>query len=129
MCGIAGVQFVSSDRARLQDLIGGMTRRLAHRGLMARNLAGRAKRNRAGAQATRDHRSLSCGAPADDAALRRCAVTYNGELYNYQELRRDLSSVRFLLSDTEVLLECISAGTTLPCGVSTGCSPSAQGTA
>src|SRR4051812_46692359 len=40
------------------------------------------------------------------AATADAWIVYNGEIYNYQELRRSLSSVRFATrSDTEVLLE------------------------
>lgn len=111
MCGIAGVRTLSSDRARLQDLIGRMTRRLAHRGPDGEGIWLDGPNGIA-----LGHRRLAIidlSAAGRQPMMSRCGryvVTYNGELYNYQELRRDLPVGQVSSSsDTEVLLECISA--------------------
>jgi asparagine synthase (glutamine-hydrolysing) len=110
MCGIAGIRTISGDRARLQDLIGGMTRRLAHRGPDGEEVwldgpngiaLGHTRLAIIDLSAAgRQPRTSRCG---------RYVITYNGELYNYQELRHDLPAGQVSSSsDTEVLLECIS---------------------
>ena len=110
MCGIAGVRTVSSDRARLQDLVGGMTQRLAHRGPDGEGIW-LDEPNGIALGHTR-LAIIDLSAAGRQPMMSRCGryvVTYNGELYNYQELRRDLPAGQVSSSsDTEVLLECIS---------------------
>ena len=134
MCGIAGV--VSGDAAAL-GAIGAMTRALRHRGpddegyLLADSRAGRAQPFR-GADSVEGvtHPPLPAAAPpGSDVALghRRLAIldltvaghgpmssadgslwiTYNGEVYNYVELREELAARGHTFrtgTDTEVLL-------------------------
>ena len=111
MCGIAGVWTGRADQNALRELIGGMTRRLAHRGpdsdgvwLDAVNGIALGHRRLAiidPSPAGRQPMTSRCG---------RYVITYNGEIYNYQELRRDLpAGVTSSSSDTEVLLDCLSA--------------------
>jgi asparagine synthase (glutamine-hydrolysing) len=110
MCGIAGVWTGRPDQNALRELIGGMTRRLAHRGpdsagvwLDVTNGIALGHRRLAiidPSPAGRQPMTSRCG---------RYVITYNGEIYNYQELRRDLPGVTSSSSDTEVLLDCLSA--------------------
>ncbi len=104
MCGIAGV--LRQDGARVDEtLLGRMTNVLAHRGPDG---AGVVVDGPAGI----GHRRLSIidlstgGQPmvADDGAV---CITYNGEVYNYQALREELTArgqVFRTTSDTEVIL-------------------------
>lgn len=105
MCGIAGLLArgnVAPDRARVDA----MTRSLAHRGPDGQGtwLEG---------PAALGHRRLSIididsGAQPMASASGRCIISYNGELYNYRELRAQLQARGARLrttSDTEVLLE------------------------
>ena len=134
MCGIAGV--VSGDREAL-GAVAAMTRALRHRGpddegyLYADSRAGRACAYRGpdtrpeiaeaplpasppeGSEVALGHRRLAildlspaghCPMPSAD---RRLWITYNGEVYNYVELREELRGLghRFVSGgDTEVLL-------------------------
>src|SRR5918992_4264504 len=111
MCGIAGVRTSRADQNALRELVGGMTGRLAHRGpdsegVWLDGLNGIALGHRRLAildpsPAGRQPMTSRCG---------RYVITYNGEIYNYQELRRDLpAGVTASSSDTEVLLDCLSA--------------------
>jgi asparagine synthase (glutamine-hydrolysing) len=111
MCGIAGVWTGRADQNALRELIGGMTRRLAHRGpdsegvwLDVANGIALGHRRLAiidPSPAGRQPMASRCG---------RYVISYNGEVYNYQELRRDLpAGVTASASDTEVLLDCLSA--------------------
>lgn len=111
MCGIAGVRAGGTSRIALEELVGRMTERLVHRGpdsggvwldatagvaLGHRRLA-IIDRSPAGHQPMISH----CG---------RYVITYNGELYNYKELRSALDiAPAAATSDTSVLLACISA--------------------
>src|SRR5688572_8244157 len=111
MCGIAGVRTSGAGQHALRELIGAMTRRLAHRGpdsegVWLDGMNGIAL----------GHRRLAIIDPSPagrQPMVSRCGryvITYNGEIYNYQELRRDLpAGVTSSSSDTEVLLDCLSA--------------------
>src|SRR5215472_4438132 len=121
MCGIAG--FVSNSRSIEPDLMCSVFRRLAHRGpddsgylLFSRGV-------------TRVGRQLPCHEAVTGVALlhrrlsildlsaggwqpmstrdQRFHIVYNGEIYNYVELRRELEELGHIFrssSDTEVLL-------------------------
>lgn len=111
MCGIAGVRAHRGDPTRLRDLIGGMTRSLAHRGPDSDGVWLDATNGIA-----LGHRRLAIIDPSPagrQPMVSRCGryvITYNGEIYNYQELRRDLPyALACSSSDTEVLLGCLSA--------------------
>ena len=107
MCGICG--FVGSGD---ETLLRGMTDLLAHRGpdgSGTRIWDGGGTRPRTGL----GHRRLSIidptprGAQPMSYANGRYWITYNGELYNYRELKRELVSAGFAFeteTDTEVLL-------------------------
>ena len=134
MCGIAGV--VSGDREAL-GAVAAMTRALRHRGpddegyLYADSRAGRACAYRGpdtrpeigdaplpgsppeGSEVALGHRRLAILdlSPAGHCPMssgdRRLWITYNGEVYNYVELREELRGLghRFVSGgDTEVLL-------------------------
>jgi asparagine synthase (glutamine-hydrolysing) len=105
MCGIAGI--LSGSEAPQTHVLERMNARLAHRGPDASAVL---RRPAIGLT----HRRLAVidldpasNQPMTDSTGRFCIV-YNGEIYNYQDLRRTLESggVQFRTnSDTEVLLE------------------------
>ena len=105
MCGIAGC-YQQADGHKLTDV---MTDRIAHRGPDA---AGLWSHEDDRVTVHLGHRRLSIidlSAAADQPLVKDgLTLVYNGELYNYQELREDLA-VRgvafFTNSDTEVVLE------------------------
>ena len=87
----------------------------------------------ASAPAARDHRSDTGRRSTDVASSGRWWITYNGELYNFQHLRRELeqrrASASRLSCDTEVLLRMFVVGTAQRCSAaSTGSTRSRSGT-
>jgi asparagine synthase (glutamine-hydrolysing) len=105
MCGIAGC-YQQVDGQKLVDI---MTDRIAHRGPDAVGVWGH-QDDRISVQL--GHRRLSIidlSTKADQPLSKQgLTLVYNGELYNYKELRSELSGrgVRFITkSDTEVVLE------------------------
>ena len=105
MCGIAGC-YQQTDGKKLVDV---MSERIAHRGPDA---AGVWSHEDAQVSVQLGHRRLSIIdlSTAADQPLSKHGLTlvYNGELYNYRELRAELAGrgVRFATkSDTEVVLE------------------------
>jgi len=105
MCGIAGA--VSWERAPDTDLVAAMTRSIAHRGPDGEGVTSDGPTcfghrrlaiidlSQAGAQPKWDHAG-------------RVLITFNGEIYNYRELRNQLQAdgSRFTTrTDTEVILE------------------------
>jgi len=105
VCGIAGC-YQQADGPKLVDV---MTERIAHRGPDA-NGTWNHENDRVSIQL--GHRRLSIidvSAAADQPLSKRgLTLVYNGELYNYKELRAELTSrgVSFVTaSDTEVVLE------------------------
>ncbi|MBB6254410.1 asparagine synthase (glutamine-hydrolyzing) [Nitrospirillum iridis] len=113
MCGIAGLWvFGGADGMRLARQAGGMIDRLAHRGPDDRGVwqddaAGIALANRR--LAIIDLSPL--GHQPMISADGRVTVAFNGEIYNYQDLRRQLTGEGVAFrghSDTEVLVEAIA---------------------
>lgn len=109
MCGIAGV--VGREPARDRSAtVAAMVRRLAHRGPDGEGLM-------MGPHFAIGHRRLAVIDPAGGAQPMECPegryiVSFNGELYNYIELRRELEAdgISFRTnSDTEVLLHLLSS--------------------
>ena len=105
MCGIAGC-YQQTDGPKLIDV---MTERIAHRGPDA-NGTWNHENDRVSIQL--GHRRLSIidlsAAAGQPLSKRGLTLVYNGELYNYKELRAELTSrgVSFVTaSDTEVVLE------------------------
>jgi asparagine synthase (glutamine-hydrolysing) len=105
MCGIAGC-YQQADGQKLVDI---MSDRIAHRGPDA---AGTWSHEEGRVAVQLGHRRLSIIdlSTAADQPLSKSGLTlvYNGELYNYRELRAELmaSGTRFTTSsDTEVVLE------------------------
>jgi asparagine synthase (glutamine-hydrolysing) len=105
MCGIAGC-YQQADGQKLVDI---MTDRIAHRGPDAVGVWGH-QDDRISVQL--GHRRLSIidlSTKADQPLSKQgLTLVYNGELYNYKELRAELMGrgVRFITkSDTEVVLE------------------------
>jgi asparagine synthase (glutamine-hydrolysing) len=105
MCGIAGC-YQQRDGRRLTDV---MTGRIAHRGPDADG-TWRYETDRVGIHL--GHRRLSIidlSAAADQPLVKdNLALVYNGELYNYRQLRGELQSCGAVFtthSDTEVVLE------------------------
>ena len=105
MCGIAGYV---SDTPIAPEVIDAMTDVLAHRGPDGRGVFVDARHGIA-----LGHRRLSIldaegGAQPMVSACRQFVITFNGEIFNYAELRRELIGAGVTLrtqSDTEVLLE------------------------
>ena len=105
MCGIAGC-YQQADGAKLVDI---MSARIAHRGPDSSGTWSNAGGGPAVQFGFRRLSIIDLSAMADQP-LRRDGMTliYNGELYNYKELRTELAAqgVRFTTSsDTEVVLE------------------------
>ena len=117
MCGIAGAAFwdATSSPVEQDAIVGRMIDRLAHRGPDGRGLVRcTASDGTRGAQAVFAHTRLSIidlSARANQPmtiASRPTWVTYNGEIYNFAEVRRTLQSAGRVFqsaSDTEVLLQ------------------------
>ena len=105
MCGIVGLYNFAAE----EETMARMLRAVAHRGPDAEGIA---ESHRHGADVRLGHRRLSI-IDLSDAANQPfekdgLVVVYNGEIYNYRALRRELAAVgvRFRTnSDTEVLLE------------------------
>ncbi len=97
MCGIAGI--IGAQRE--SDVIERMTRRLAHRGPDDSGTW-------SDSYARLGHTRLSIldlsDAGHQPMVLGPLALTYNGEVYNYRELRRDLAGTFRSDCDTEVIL-------------------------
>ncbi len=108
MCGIAG----GFGRAPLERDVAAMAAALAHRGPDGGGIA--VLRDRAGEpRGALGHRRLAIidlsptGAQPMSSADGRLTITYNGEVYNYRELRRELTAAGATFrgtSDTEVIL-------------------------
>ena len=80
-----------------------------------------------------DHRSERRGRAADGDEDGTIRVTYNGEIYNHAEIRRELEATgrhRWQTdhSDTEVILQAYSNGASTASSGSAGCSPLGSGT-
>ena len=105
MCGIAGC-YQQPDGPKLVDV---MTDRIAHRGPDAHGIWNH-EDERVSIQLGHRRLSIIDLSAAADQPLSKGGLTlaYNGELYNYKELRAELASrgVSFVTSsDTEVVLE------------------------
>src|SRR5215468_10169573 len=104
MCGIAGIADVTG-RPVDQSLLRAMTGVQAHRGpdgeaIVCRGAVGLGHRRLAIIDLTTGDQPMA----NDDGSMQ---IVFNGEIYNYRELRRDLESrgSRFRTSsDTEVVL-------------------------
>jgi len=114
MCGIAGFLETTPTREEsgLRELVGRMTETLHHRGPDG---SGIWVDPRAGIAL--GHRRLAiidltpAGAQPMASACGRFVITYNGEVYNFPDLRQDLESHGYRFrghSDTEVVLEAIA---------------------
>lgn len=110
MCGIAGLVDTSASRAALEERLARMNRQVAHRGPDG---AGVWIDEASGCAL--GHRRLAIidltagGAQPMRSADGRYVITFNGEIYNYRELRDDLVARGVALhtsSDTEALIEC-----------------------
>ena len=108
MCGIAGIVSTDSD-AR----VGAMVRAVEHRGHDGEGVWSSEAVDDAGRRVSLGHRRLAiidtsaAGLQPMHSRDGRFAVTFNGEIYNYRELRRELQARghRFETdTDTEVLL-------------------------
>lgn len=103
MCGIAGVVGPLS-RAAALSRAERMTQRLEHRGPDGHATWAAASGNAAFGHARLAIIDLTTG-DQPMAAESGCVVTYNGEIYNYLELRGELGGASFRSgSDTEVIL-------------------------
>jgi asparagine synthase (glutamine-hydrolysing) len=109
MCGIAGLISLNPETR-----VGAMLKAIEHRGRDDEGVWASARADGEGRRACFGHRRLaiidtsSAGHQPMLSADGRFAVTFNGEIYNYRELRRRLESAgrEFRTdTDTEVLLE------------------------
>lgn len=107
MCGICGIWLSPSGNRRVEpNVIENMTRSIAHRGPDAGSM-------HVGPRLGLGHRRLSIidlenGAQPMESADGRCRLVYNGEIYNFPELRSELKAYghRFRTRcDTEVIVE------------------------
>jgi asparagine synthase (glutamine-hydrolysing) len=105
MCGIAGIYFFDSDAGVSQEVLERMTRAISHRGPNGEGFF-------IDGNVGLGHRRLSVidlegGAqPMIDQTTQR-VIVYNGEIYNFRELREELGGAGAgfkTKSDTEVLL-------------------------
>ena len=109
MCGIAGLISVNPERR-----VGAMLKSIEHRGYDDEGVWASASVDDEGRRACLGHRRLaiidtsSAGHQPMLSADGRFAVTFNGEIYNYRELRRRLEGLGHEFrtdTDTEVMLE------------------------
>jgi asparagine synthase (glutamine-hydrolysing) len=109
MCGIAGLISVNPERR-----VGAMLKSIEHRGYDDEGVWSSAPVDEEGRRACLAHRRLaiidtsSAGHQPMLSAGGRFAVTFNGEIYNYRELRRRLEGLGHEFrtdTDTEVMLE------------------------
>ena len=112
MCGIAGLISVSPERR-----VGAMLKAIEHRGRDDEGVWTSSSEDGAGRRACLGHRRLaiidtsSAGHQPMLSSDGRFSVTFNGEIYNYRELRRRLEGLgrEFRTdTDTEVMLEAFS---------------------
>jgi asparagine synthase (glutamine-hydrolysing) len=110
MCGIAGFLLTGAERkATLESRVRAMNDAIAHRGPDGEGIWVDADAGLALAQRRLAIIDLApTGAQPMTSASGRFVITYNGEIYNYRELRRELEAAGTAFrgtSDTEVLLE------------------------
>jgi asparagine synthase (glutamine-hydrolysing) len=111
MCGIAGMidWRAATPSDALRSICAAMTETLRHRGPDAGDVWVEAESGVALGQRRLAIIDLSPGgAQPMLSADRRYAITFNGEIYNYREMRRDLAAGGIRMrgdSDTEVLIE------------------------
>ena len=133
MCGVAGVYAYSSSAAPVdRDELRAVRDHMAARGPDgAGEWFSADGRVGLGAPAPVHHRPVRRGAQPMASADGCLVISFNGEIYNYRELRRELQARgrRFSTeSDTEVLLQ-LYESTARPCWTScAACSPSRSGT-
>src|SRR3546814_16727483 len=109
MCGIAGIVDLKGEaRPRLKSRLGAMSRLIAHRGPDGAGLWQSAR-----GQAGLGHRRLAIIDLSEEArqpmeGVNGTAIAFNGEIYNYVELREELASGWSFGSHSDT--ECILAG-------------------
>jgi asparagine synthase (glutamine-hydrolysing) len=113
MCGIAGVLNLTASRDQLERNATAMADSLAHRGPDDHGIWSDPE---AGIALTHRRLSIVDLSPAGHqpmiSANGRLIITYNGEIYNFQEMRSELEArgIKFRgHSDTEVMLEAFAA--------------------
>lgn len=106
MCGIAGI--IASDQSvNYKELLGRMAQSIAHRGPDGDGFWINEKRNIGLAHRRLSIIDLTAAAAQPMHFASRYTITYNGEIYNYIELREDLKKLGYQFktkSDTEVIL-------------------------
>ena len=129
MCGIAGVTRLSGHPVpELERRLAAMNQLQRHRGpdgegiwVHPAGIAGFAHRRLSIIDLTTGQQPM-----ADSGGN---WITYNGEIYNYSELRRELGVGRFRTSsDTEVILKATASGASIASITCAGCSRSRSGT-
>lgn len=116
MCGIAGIMCLQRRKCevhRMETVLKNMTDLIAHRGPDGEGCVTLDK-----GHIFLGHRRLAVIDLSEDARQpmqsrdKRFSITYNGEIYNYRELRKELESLEYHFdteSDTEVLLKAYEA--------------------
>lgn len=102
MCGIAG--YYSASNAADPHLVERMTDALAHRGPDASGVFCHEQFGIGHRRLSILDLSHSADQPMHSACGRYC-ISYNGEVYNYEEIAKDLDFPMRTTSDTEVILE------------------------
>jgi asparagine synthase (glutamine-hydrolysing) len=113
MCGITGFLSTAATGTTPEDVVCAMTGSLQHRGPDAK-----ASWFNAAREVFLGHTRLSIldlsptGSQPMSSASGRYTITFNGEIYNFGELRRELQAADVMFrgtSDTEVLVEAVNA--------------------
>jgi asparagine synthase (glutamine-hydrolysing) len=107
ICGLAGFGLPTTGQATIRD----MTCSLQHRGPDAQEAWVDAESRCALGHARLSIIDLECGGQPMFSADGRYGIVYNGEIYNFQELRKNLEKLGRVFrtrSDTEVLLQAIN---------------------
>jgi asparagine synthase (glutamine-hydrolysing) len=106
MCGICGIISTENDYSKINSLVKRMTGELSHRGPDDSGVFSKENYSLGHRRLSIIDLSNNAKQPMQDP--RGYLITYNGELYNYKDIRNELESYGekfFSDSDTEVVLK------------------------